>query len=218
MRTARNLNVLTQLFVHEMLEFAGTKDPGVVMQLHKGLVLGRVSDQPPGVGDSQDIQIVLQGVAYQNAVLQELQNEHPTGVQGHRGGLEVLGGDARDKGAVVRDGLGLLNVLVQKDLSVPVDDGDSSGDAGVSSRSNADHFTVKGGKLGRRRCVQRCHRRRLCLLRTCSSARCWMTKRGRIFHHASKTNSAFRVWMNSRSISGSSVGPPMVFLRRSRRR
>mmetsp|Transcript_34195 Transcript_34195/g.82909 ORF Transcript_34195/g.82909 Transcript_34195/m.82909 type:complete len:231 (-) Transcript_34195:323-1015(-) len=142
------LNFLVQLFTDQFFEFARPQDTIVKSNLHEWFKLGGISCKPPRMGNVQCLEVVLQGMSYQDVVLQELQDHVSALFQGECGIFQILRGDSRNKGTIIGHWLVLLDVLIKQSIAIPIDDRDSGNGRGMAVLSNADHFTVQCEKLG----------------------------------------------------------------------
>lgn len=109
------------------------------------LVVGRVARHRARMLEEQRLQVVVQRVAHEDAVLDDPVDVLDDLLERPRAVLwpEVLGSDAAELGPEVGDGLLGHHVGVQQNLAVEVDDRYPRDDGLAALRAHADHFTVQ---------------------------------------------------------------------------
>ena len=113
---------------------------------HEGGVLGGIPHVGPGVGHVQRRKVGRQAVANQDLAVEDPSDLGAALVEGDGGGIavEVVGGNARHEGAVIRHGLGYADELVQHDVLVVVDQNDAGEGVVGAIGADADHLAIHG--------------------------------------------------------------------------
>ena len=136
------LNVTVQLLLHQLAQFARPQHAIIEAHLHEGFVFGRVSRLLPRMMNTQGMQIVLERVANENFVPQQLLHLSTARIQ-IQGMFQVLMGNAGNECPIVCHGLAGLYKLVIDGIAVPVNNGNAGQGRMMSLTSNANHLAIQ---------------------------------------------------------------------------
>jgi hypothetical protein len=90
------------------------------------------------------MEIVLESVSDENLVAQQRRHEGSNRLHRMARLLQMLRGNARDERPVVPDVFGGSYVFIQEDVTLPIDETDTSQCRNLSVTAHADHFAVHG--------------------------------------------------------------------------
>ena len=147
---ALHLNIHPQLFLGQYAQFLGQQRCviGIVVgrggRFHERFVFGSVPNLVPGMGESQNLEIIPEPVSHHDFVLDQSSDRSLRDIvwDGTFGG-EVGFGNAGNEGPVVRHLLFDADHGIVESVSVPIDEGYASKARVESVGPDADHFGIQ---------------------------------------------------------------------------